>query len=108
MKQRTNSKLRVTSGQVLDDLFSKVIPFDGRRMSMREAMIRACYKQSLAGDMNAALDLQKLRDACGITDDAQPVGCLVLPEPISQEEFEKRAYESQAKYREKNHGKGEL
>lgn len=92
---------------VLTDLLSKVVTIDGRKMTMRQGMLLAYSNQSLAGDMDASLELQRLRDECGIRDDAQQVGYLIVPEPLSEEEFDRLAFEQQAPYREKNYGKGE-
>lgn len=89
---------------VLTDLFSQVVSIDGRKMTMRQGMLLALSNQSLAGDMDAALELQKLRDEYGIKDDARQVGYLIIPE-IPEDEWERMAYEQQAPFREKNYGK---
>lgn len=90
---------------VLTDLLSQEVTIEGRKMTMRQGMLLALSNQSLAGDMDAAMELQKLRDECGIKDDARLVGYLVVPEPLADEEFERLAYEQQAPFREKNYGK---
>ena len=73
-------------------------------MSVREAMLRRLQNSSLAGDMDAAAELQNLRDTNKV--DGQPVnGCLLLPDQISLEEWERLAAEQQAPFREKDYGK---
>lgn len=106
MRKKTKSPtLPRSDGVVLTDLFSQVVTIDGRKMTMRQGMLLVLSNQSLAGDMDAALELQKLRDECGIKDDARLVGYLVVPEPIGDEEFERLAYEQQAPFRERGYGK---
>jgi hypothetical protein len=102
-------KAKRTAGEaeVLKGLISKVVTVDGKKMTTREAMIRSLSNQALTGDIDAALDLQNLRDQAGVKDEPAGVGVLLLPPPMSEEEFERMAYEQQAPFREKNYGKVE-
>lgn len=94
-----------SAADVLAGLFRTPVKFEDREISAREAYIRALSNESLAENIDSALELQQLRDECGIKDDAQKVGYLIVPEPLSDEEFERLAYEQQAPFREKNYGK---
>jgi hypothetical protein len=107
MTSRKNRRPQRPTGEILTDLISGVVTFEGRRISMRELMIRAMQNSSLNGDIDAALDLHKLREASGV-DDQQIVGCLVVPEQIPLDQWERLAAEQQAKYREKNYGNDAL
>jgi hypothetical protein len=107
MEMKRKAKRTIAEGEVLKDLLSKVIAFDGKKLTTREAMIRSLSNQALAGDIDAALDLQNLRDQAGVKDEPARVGVLLLPPPMSGEEFERMVYEQQAPFREKNYGKVE-
>lgn len=93
-----------SAADVLADLFRTPVKFEDREISAREAYIRALSNESLAENMDSALELQQLREACGV-EDRKAVGCLVVPGPLSDDEFERLAYEQQAEFREKNYGK---
>ena len=105
MKRKATRSAR--EAEVLKELLSKVVTVDGKKMTTREAMIRSLSNQALAGDIDAAIDLQNLRDQAGVKDEPARVGVLLLPPPMSEEEFERVAYEQQAPFREKNYGKVE-
>lgn len=107
-KKKKAQTLPRSDAVVLTDLLSQVVEVEGRKMTMRQGMLLALSNQSLAGNMDSALELQKLRDERGIKDDAQTVGYLVVPGPLSDEEFERLAYEQQAPFRDKNYGKCEF
>lgn len=91
-----------STSEILAELFSKVVTVEGRKMSMREAMLRNLQSASLGGDMDAAIELQRLRDLNNV-EDGRVIGCLLVPE-IPANEWERLAYEQQAPFREKNHG----
>ena len=101
IEMRRKSKRTAAEGEVVKGLLSKVITVDGKKMTMREAMIRSLSNQALSGDIDAAIDLQKLRDQAGVRDGPARVGVLLLPPVMSEEAFERMAYEKQAKFREK-------
>lgn len=105
MKKRSKAKSGDPTASLLKTLLGKTVTIDGQAISTREALIRMLYRDSLDGDINASIDLQKLRDACGLKDNAPRIGCLLLPEPEPEEEWERMAYEQQAPFREKNYGK---
>ena len=90
------------------DLVSATVSLDGRTMSVREAQLRVLYNQSLNKDIDAAIELQNLRDACGVDDQPERLGCLLVPEPVTEELFEKLAYEQQAQFRERNYGRPDI
>lgn len=92
-----------STSAIVSELFSKVVTLEGRKMSMREAMLRGLQNAALGGDMDAAIELQKLRDLNNV-EDHRVVGCLVVPE-IPADEWERLVYEQQAPFRDKNHGK---
>lgn len=99
-------KQKVAGGDPAADLLAgmleKPIQVEGREMTLREAMLRALYRQSLSGDISASIELQDLRDRCGVTDGPERIGCLVVPEPVSVEEYTKRVFEQQKRFRERS------
>lgn len=111
MKVTTKKKNRTlprSDALVLTDLLSQVVTIEGRKMTMRQGMLLALSNRSLGGDMDAALELQRLRDECGIKGDVVQFGYLLVPEAIPDAEFKRLAYEQQAPFREKNYGKDSL
>jgi hypothetical protein len=105
MKKRPKTKSSDPTASLLKTLLGKTVTIDGQVISTREALIRMLYRDSLDGDINASIDLQKRRDDCGLKEEAPRVGCLLLPEPLSEEDWERMAAEQQAPFREKNYGK---
>jgi hypothetical protein len=97
-KQKTS--VQDPAADLVADMLEKAIEVDGREMTVREAMLRAIYRKSLGGDISASVELQDLRDRCGVTDGSERVGCLVVPEPIDLEEFSRLAFEQQRPFRE--------
>lgn len=81
------------------DMFSKPVTIDGREMTMREAYIRATHARALGGDVSSHVELLKLRQACGAGETTR-TGHLIVPEPLSDEEFERFASEQQRSFRE--------
>jgi hypothetical protein len=108
VKNKASKRPGGTTAAVLTELFTKVVTLEGKRMSMREAMLRALQNGSIGGDMDAALDLQKLRDINGVTDNQQAVGCLLIPEDIPLEQWEKLCAEQQAPFRDANYSVKDL
>jgi hypothetical protein len=102
-KQAQRRAALTSAADVLADLFSTPVKFEDREISAREAYIRALYNESLSEKVDSAIELQQLREACGFKDEAEP-GCLVVPS-MTDEEWERLAYEQQAPFREKNYGK---
>lgn len=104
-KKEKKRTLPRSDAVVLTDLLSQVVTIDGRKMTMRQGMLLALSNQSLASGMDAALELQNLRDECGIKGDVVQFGYLLVPEPIPDAEYKRLAYDQQAPFREKNYGK---
>ena len=106
IEMKRKAKRTSAEADVVKELLSKVIAVDGKKMTTREAMIRSLSNQALTGDIDAAIDLQNLRDQAGVKDEPARVAVLLLPPPMSEEEFERMVYEQQAPFREKDYGKG--
>jgi hypothetical protein len=100
MKKKPHQSDSAIVAKVIGDFFRTRVEFEGRVMSAREAMLLGVYNRSLNGDIDASIELQRMRDEC-IDDDTPVAGCLVLPESPPLEEFERIAYEQQAKFRER-------
>lgn len=99
----TNSKKRVLASapnvpppaaDILRNLYRETVELNGEEISMLEAGIRLLYSRSLKGDTNASVDLQRIRDRCGAESVPRPAGFLVIPEKVSQEEWERKAFEN--------------
>ena len=88
------------AADILYDLDCETVTLNGEEISMLDAGIRLLYSRSLKGDIGASFDLQRLRDRCGAESVPRPAGVLVVPEKISLEEYEHRAYEQQRQFRE--------
>lgn len=98
MKKSPGSASRVFTGDILARLDERIVEVDGLKMSALEAKIRVLYARCLSGDVSASVDLQKLRDECQV-EDSRVYGVLLLPEPLSEEEWERAAAEQQAQFR---------
>lgn len=98
--------LPIEAHRVLGDLLQKEVVVNGVRMSIREAYLRQLYRASLSRDMGAAMDLQKIRDAAKVSVGSKEAGYLVVPEEVSLEEWERLAFEQQAKFRTRDSGDG--
>ena len=85
---------------ILHDLDCETVILEGREISMLEAGILLLYSRSLKGDIGASVDLQRIRDRVRAEIAPRPPGVLVVPGPISLEEFKRRAYEQQSQFRE--------
>lgn len=88
--------------QLLVSMFSKPVMIDGHKMTTREAYIRSIHAKALAGDVASHVELFKLRQACG-AGEVLHVGYLVVPEALSDDEFERFASEQQRPFREQSH-----
>lgn len=87
-------------GEVLAGIFAASIIVDGTEISTREAYLRSLQNAALRGDVDASIELQKIREECGAN--AAPTGgYLVVPAEVTLEEFERMAYDQQAPFREK-------
>ena len=86
--------------EILRDLDCETLTLNGQEISMLEAGILMLYSRSLKGDIGASVDLQRIRDRAGAEIAPRPPGVLVVPPPISLEEFERMAYEQQCQFRE--------
>ena len=96
-----NASVPPRATDILRDLDRETISFNGDEISMLEAGIRLLYSRSLNGDIGATFELQRIRDRCGAETVPKAAGCLVVPQPISLEEWTRRAYKQQAPFREK-------
>jgi hypothetical protein len=90
-----------TPVELLRDIDAETLEFQGRRISRLEAMMRIVYARALKGDVRASEELQRARDRGQVDTPPKKVGCLVVPEPMSLDEWERLAAEQQAPFREK-------
>lgn len=86
--------------EVLAGIFKTGVVVDGKTMSTREAYLRTLQNASLRGVVDASIELQKIREACGAYT-APTGGYLVIPEEVTEDEFERMAYAQQAQFRDK-------
>lgn len=91
----------VIASAILRDIEEQSVVLDGETMSKREAQLRLDYARALNGDSRASARLQRVRDRCGLDKVDAQAGCLLVPEPLSPDEFERMAYEQQAQFRDK-------
>lgn len=94
------------AADILRNLDCETVELNGVQMTMLEAGIRLLYARSLKGDIRASFDLQRMRDRCSADTEPRPAGCLVVPEKIPDDEWERLAYEQQRPFRESDYGKG--
>ena len=92
------------ASDILRELDGETVSFNGEEISMLEAGIRLLYARSLNGDVQASIELEKIRDRCGADKPPKKYGCLVVPEPMSLDDFAKFAFEQQAQFRERDYG----
>jgi len=102
------TQLARQSSDILRDLDCETVQLNGEEISMIEASIRLLYSRSLRGDISASVDLQRIRDRCGAESAPRRTGCLVVPPPMSQEEWGRMAFEQQRQFREGPYPTGEL
>lgn len=93
----------VWSSEILQLLDREVTEIDGRKVGMREAEIELLYRRSLASDLKASLELQRIRDA-NRSETWTRFGVLVVPEKIPPERWEALAAQQQAPNRNKSYG----
>ena len=95
---------RRAGADILRDIDEQTVRFGGTTMSKREAELRLLYARALNGNSKASQQLQRVRDRASSESLEQKVGCLLAAEPISEEEYERLAYEQQAPFREQQYG----
>lgn len=98
----------LSAGAILRDIEQTTIVINGETISRREGEIRLLYAKALKGHVGASTELQSIRDRTGADRLPKPAGCLVVPEPISLGEWERRAAAQQAPYRSKSYGIDEV
>ena len=90
--------------EIMRELDSATIEIDGQQISTREGEIRLLYAKALKGNVTASKELQRIRDRTGAEAPPKVYGVLVVPEPISFEEWAKKASEQQRQFRENPNG----
>lgn len=93
-----------SAAEIMRELDSATIEIDGRHISTREGEIRLLYSRALKGNVPASKELQRIRDRTGAEAPPRIQGVLVVPESISEEEWEKLAFEQQRPFREHPNG----
>ena len=91
-----------TEAEILRQISDEIVIVDGREMTKMEYGLRVLQKMALKGDIRAMKLFEEKLAKAGI-DGSSVVrkGVLVLPAPISEEEWCRRAEIEQAPYRER-------
>ena len=89
---------------IVQSLNSETVELEGRSISRREAHLTFLYVRSIKGDISASVELQRIRAACRADKAPEKAGYLVVPEPVSDRDFERMAFEQQAQFRERDYG----
>jgi hypothetical protein len=93
---------------VLERVANEEIEIGGQTMTMLEVELRSLQSKAAKGDVAASRYLSKLRSDAGCGQlDRQASGVLVVPAPMSLDEWSVAAAKQQAKFREKREPDGE-
>ena len=94
----------LSAAEIMRELDAATIEIGGQKISTREGEIRLLYAKALKGNVTASKELQRIRDRTGAEAPLKVYGVLAVPEPISFEEFAKKAFEQQRQFRENPNG----
>jgi len=85
--------------EILAELENETVERDGRIMAMRELRLRIYKALAIKGNRAAQAVLVRIQDAPKLTEGHRP-GVLLVPPPMTVEEWEAMAAKQQASYRE--------
>lgn len=103
-KEKPRQDLR----SVLERVANKEIEIGDQSMTMLEVVLRSLQRKAAKGDVAASRHLSKLRSEAGCGQLDQPMsGVLVVPAPVSLDEWSIAAARQQAKFREMHEPDGE-
>ncbi|WP_108811840.1 DUF5681 domain-containing protein [Sphingorhabdus sp. Alg231-15] len=101
-RPRKQKPANPSEAEILRKISAETVVVDGKEMTKLELWLRVLEKKALQGDLRAMKLLEEKLQKAGI-DGGKPQrqGVLVLPPPVSEEDWIKQAEQNQAKYRER-------
>jgi hypothetical protein len=93
---------------ILERAANEELEFGGGSMTMLEMEIKSLQRKAARGDVAASKHLESMRSKAGVGDQRTGVGVLLIPSPVPLDEWEAAAARQQAKYRERDHGTGNM
>lgn len=89
----------------LMNVLAETVSIDGYEMNKLELLINTMYKRAIKGEASALRFISRIIDKFPVAAVSRGGGVLLMPCPMSIDEWSVKAAEQQAKFREKDYGK---